>query len=240
MQTPNPDWFVTFFDGLAVELWSAYGTPEITTAQADEIESALRPALGAALLDVPCGNGRHACELARRGYRLTGVDLSPRFLDEARNAGPEVEWVHRDMRDLPWRARFDGAYCHGNSFGYFASAECVRFLGAVAAALKPGGRFYLQSGAVAEAILPTLALQHEIQVGSILMSSRARYVVEDSRLDIEYTFQRDGLVEVKPISQWIHTVGEIRRMAGAVGLALESTNGFAIGQRGASLTFVRC
>jgi SAM-dependent methyltransferase len=240
LQTPKPDWFVTFFDGLATEMWSTYGTPEITSAQADEIEAALRPQPGALLLDVPCGNGRHACELTRRGYRLTAVDLSANFLAEARATGADVEWVHADMRDLPWRERFDGAYCHGNSFGYFDSAECGRFLKAVGSTLKPGARFLLQSGAVAEAMLPTLTLQREMQIGPILMSSRARYVLEDSRLDIEYTFRRDGLVEVKPISQWIHTIGEIRRMASAGGLALESLGGFAIGQYGVSFTFVRC
>ena len=57
------------------------------------------------------------------------------------------------MRDLPWRARFDGAFCLGNSFGYLDDEGNAAFLRAVAAALKPGARFVLETPMVLENLL---------------------------------------------------------------------------------------
>jgi cyclopropane fatty-acyl-phospholipid synthase-like methyltransferase len=72
-------WFETFFQGPAVEFWTNAMTPALTLADVDFLEktSTLKP--GTRLLDVPCGNGRHSIELARRGYRITGIDCRRSF-----------------------------------------------------------------------------------------------------------------------------------------------------------------
>ena len=57
-----------------------------------------------AVLDLACGDGRHAIRLAQRGYRVTGQDFSQVFLrraeEDARAAGVDVRWVHGDMRQI--------------------------------------------------------------------------------------------------------------------------------------------
>src|SRR5471032_1719562 len=100
------EWWTTFFSGLLVDMWLG-AMPEATTlAESDFLESALQPPPGGKLLDVPCGGGRHAAALARRGFDVTGVDISPAFLDAARSKRVDlpakVAWEQRDMRDLPW------------------------------------------------------------------------------------------------------------------------------------------
>jgi 2-polyprenyl-3-methyl-5-hydroxy-6-metoxy-1,4-benzoquinol methylase len=71
------------------------------------------------VLDVGCGTGRHAIELARRGYTVTGIDLSPSLLARAREkaaqAGMSVTFVHHDARALPYTTEFDVALliCEG-------------------------------------------------------------------------------------------------------------------------------
>ena len=143
---------------------------------------------------------------------MTGVDLSAGFLEEARAAAPEVEWLRVDMRALPWADRFDAAYCWGNSFAYFEHAECRRFPEAVARALRRGGCFILDSGAVAESLLPALQTERRLQIGDIDFHSRNVYDAFQSRMDITYTFARGSCREINPIHQWVHTAGEIRRM----------------------------
>jgi cyclopropane fatty-acyl-phospholipid synthase-like methyltransferase len=214
----NPNWFETFFDGLALDMWRGAMTPEHTAREAEFLVGKLELQPGMSALDVPCGNGRLAIELARRGVRMTGVDLSAGFIAEARAKAPGVEWVRADMRDLPWPGCFDAAYCWGNSFAYFEHAECGRFLKAVAAALKPGGRFILESGAVAETLLPVLKLERTLKIGDIDFHSRNNYVAAESRMDITYTFTRGEEREVKQIHQWVHTAGEIRRLLRGSGL----------------------
>jgi SAM-dependent methyltransferase len=213
-----PNWFETFFEGLALDMWRGAVTPEQTAREADFLADRLELRSGMSALDVPCGNGRHAIELARRGFRMTGVDISAGFLDEARSNAPEIEWVQSDMRRLPGTCRFDSAYCWGNSFGYFDHDNCRRFLEAITSALKPGGRFILESGAVSESILPALQPERTLRIGDIDFLSRNRYDAVEGRMDITYTFIRGSQREVKPIHQWVHSAAEIRRMLRCAGL----------------------
>ncbi len=135
-------WFETFFQGVAVEFWIRAIPPTVTFQEADFLEQALEISPGAKLLDVPCGHGRHAIELARRGYRVTGVDLSPEALESASASNSIIDWRRGDMRDLSslefLPAEFDAAYCFGNSFGYLDHLDAAAFLAALARVLKPG------------------------------------------------------------------------------------------------------
>src|SRR5207253_3938242 len=191
----------------------------------DEDIAFLRSTFGAggAILDVACGAGRHAIPLARAAYRVVGVDISADFLDRAKRASDvPIEWHQRDMRDLPWTARFDGALCFGNSFGYLGRAGSLASIASVAKALKKGGRFVLDIGSAAESILPSLQQRRWIAVGDILFLSSATYDVSESRLDVEYTFLRGNSRETKTAHTSIFTTGELRDMLDASGLEVES------------------
>src|SRR6185436_3921493 len=81
-----PNWYETFFHGVTLDLWRMAIPPEQTTAEADFLIQNLNCEVGARVLDVPCGNGRLTFELAKRGYRVTGVDLAEEFIEEARSS----------------------------------------------------------------------------------------------------------------------------------------------------------
>lgn len=213
------NWQETFFRGVALDSWRRILTVAMTRTEADFLERALGVGAGAELLDLACGNGRHAIELASRGYNLTGVDLSEEFIAEARGATTlPVRWVRDDMRSLAWVSEFDGAYCFGNSFGYLSPDETRGFLASLARALKPGARFIVDTGMAAESILPSLARTRWFRLGDILMLSENRYHAAESRLDIDYTFVRNGEVETRPTSSYIFTAGELCRMHQEAGL----------------------
>lgn len=146
MKTPT-EWPVAFFDDEYLKIYLHQFTPERTEQEVDFIEAALAPAPGDAVLDLACGSGRHAIRMARRGYRVTGVDFNPRYLElaeaEARRAGVTVEWMARDMRALDFTARFDRVYSFFTSFGYYSDEENEEVLGRIALALRPGGRLLL-------------------------------------------------------------------------------------------------
>ena len=84
-EAPERSELEQFFDGHAPrymdEPWTA-----ATVEEVDFLEQELRLASGACVLDVGCGTGCHAVELARRGYRVTGVDISSGMLAEAEPA----------------------------------------------------------------------------------------------------------------------------------------------------------
>jgi cyclopropane fatty-acyl-phospholipid synthase-like methyltransferase len=222
----KPGWYEEFFHGLALDLWRAVVSPEQTKAEADFLEQILAVPKGAKLLDVPCGGGRHALALAARGYRMTGVDLSAEFIDEARTAatagGWSVDWLLSDMRRLPWTAEFDGAYCFGNSFGYLEPEGTEEFIAAVARALRPGARFVIQTGTTAESILPANPKREWYQAGDVLMLIANEYDAVHSCLDTIYTFIKDGRTETSESSHYIHTAAELQRLLARHSLETES------------------
>ena len=206
---------------MALDLWRNAITPEQTQAEADFLEKMLRPRPGARLLDVPCGNGRLSLELARRGYTPTGVDISQEFLKEARSQakteGLSVKWLRQDMSRLRTPFGFEGAFCMGNSFGYFDAEGTAAFLSSLGAALKPRSRFVIHTGITAECLLPHLETNLEMKVGDILMKVENHYRTTESRLDTVYTFIRNGKTETRNGSQWIFTTAEIQRMLRTAG-----------------------
>jgi SAM-dependent methyltransferase len=230
---PNrANWFETFFHGVALDMWREAISPEQTRGEVAFLEKTF--GAQTRLLDVPCGNGRHSIELARRGFRVTGVDLSKEALAEARanakTAGLPVEFIHGDMRRLDWEGEFDGAFCMGNSFGYFEFGEMIAFVEGLARALKPGGRFVIETGCAAECLLPTLKERAWYQVGDILFAIENRYLADISCLETECTFVRNGKSEVRKFWHWVHTVGEIRRLLEQAGLVVRELLGSNDGQ----------
>ncbi|MCK9463640.1 MAG: methyltransferase domain-containing protein [Proteobacteria bacterium] len=98
------------------------------------------------ILDVGCGTGRHAIELARRGYDVTGIDLSPsqlaRAAQKAREAGVRVRFLERDARRLGFRGQFGLAImlCEGG-FSLMETDEMnYRILEGCARSLRRGGK----------------------------------------------------------------------------------------------------
>jgi len=225
------EWFETFFQGPAVDFWIRAMTPALTLADVDFLETTFGVKPGARLLDIPCGNGRHSIELARRGYRITGIDLSEEMLAEAR-AELAADWRKGDMRTLDLEpSAFDGAFCFGNSFGYLDRGGAIAFLSALAGALKPGAKLVIETGVAAESILPTLVQKRWHRLGDLLILSENRYDARHSRLDIDYTFVRGGLIETRPTSSYVFTVAEIARMMETAGFAIEALGGGVAGER---------
>lgn len=230
-------WFEEFFQGLALETWRKAKTPEQTGAEADFLAAVLGGGQSGHVLDVPCGNGRLAFALAERGFRTTGIDLSAEFIAEAEkqaeNQGEkpgetpgeiqaeiqgQMTWVRGDMRHLDWRETFDGAYCFGNSFGFFPREETCAFLAEIQATLKPGKRFVIDTNLAAESLLPDLEERSWSPVEDIMMLVERHYEVAESRLDTEYTFIHKGASETRQARYYIFTVAEILRMLTEAGL----------------------
>ncbi|GAC1479854.1 MAG: class I SAM-dependent methyltransferase [Candidatus Dormibacteria bacterium] len=148
MEEPAPDWWRTWFGPAYLSLYDDY-LAERTPIEVDQLELLLDLKPPARILDLACGQGRHGIELGRRGYEVTGVDLSAYLLDvaaaRARTARVTLRLVHGDMREPLRGARFDLALSLFTSFGYFDDEfENLRVLRSAASMLAPGGRLLLE------------------------------------------------------------------------------------------------
>jgi SAM-dependent methyltransferase len=217
----HPEWWDGFFTGLMAELWQTVIPPEATSAEVEFFERVLELPPGARVLDVPCGHGRHALELARKGYRVTGVDGSPELLGAAeRRAAREavaVELHFRDMRDLPWSGEFDAAFCAGNSFGYFEPPGDRVFLEAVARALHPKGRFLLDSGWIAECLFPEFRERLDLESAGIRFEVENRYEPRTGCVESRFTATRGDRRESRPGRHRVYTCAGLIALLSEVG-----------------------
>lgn len=115
--------------------------------EVDFIERSLGVSQEGVVLDLACGLGHHAVELASRGYNVVGYDLSVSQLAEAseraQERGLKINFLQGDMREMAFDNTFDAIYCWNTSFGYFEEEKNIHVAKRVFAALKSGGSFLL-------------------------------------------------------------------------------------------------
>lgn len=148
----NPVDWKTFFDAHAPNYMGNVFTKWTTTEVKFVVDLFDLPPR-ASILDMGCGVGRHAVELAKLGFQVTGVDLSTGMLDQARHnateAGVECKWIEADATRFRTEAQFDAAICLcEGGFGLIGKnedpvAHDLGILKSIYLSLKPGAPFLL-------------------------------------------------------------------------------------------------
>ena len=141
----KPDWYK---HGWSLDVKNQSWT-EDTENQVEFIIKALGLAGGERILDLACGYGRHALALARRGFRVTGVDITPDYVeDAARNAAREAlpaRFILSDIRDIAFEREFDAVLnLADGAIGYLENdEENLKIFDVIAKALVPGGKHFM-------------------------------------------------------------------------------------------------
>jgi SAM-dependent methyltransferase len=221
-------WWETFFGPDYLKQYE--DTPGRTDAEVDGIEKILHLRKGSRVLDLACGAGRHAIGLAKRGYAVTGYDLSEDLLHrartEAKRAKAKLTFVRGDMRELRFRGAFDAAINMFSSFGYFESLHDDRkVLQGVAHALKPRGKFLMERFN-RESLAYELPLQgwRVGEDGSVVLQEdtfdvlRGRYDTRQIVIDREGTREHRGSVRA-------YTLPELKDLFDAAGLPIHHVLG---------------
>ena len=211
-------------------------TAERNAREAEAIWQMLSLQAGQTVLDIGCGHGRIANQLARRGAHVTGIDANARLLDRARAeaaaAGVEGAYVQGDMRSLPWRDRFDAALIWYTTFGYFDEADNEHVLMQAADALRPRGRLRIEQINRAALLGQGLPRTFVTEGGDDFMIDRVSYDLRTERTHTERITLRDGRVRRAVFSVRLYGCVEFTRLLKTAGFrAIE-----AFGRNGEPLT----
>jgi SAM-dependent methyltransferase len=219
---PVSEWYEEFFNGVPMDFWRQAVPQDWTADEVRFLEKWAGVVKGGTLLDVLCGFGRHALELARKGYRVTGVDISREAIDEIAGVAIaenlDIRLVLGDVLKVPPFEPCDAAFCLGNSFGYFDYASMAIFVAKIAAALRAGGRFIVNTAMAAESILPDYPERDWTPAGDITLLVENTYLARESIIETRYVFVRDGRTETRKSRHLVMTVAGIVRLLEAAGL----------------------
>lgn len=217
------NWYETFFDGIILDFWQKAIPPAYTQGELDFIKSHAQLMPGDAILDMPCGYGRHTLPLAQEGFALTGIDISSTYILRLREAAREkqlaIETIQADIVNHTIDKTFDLAICMGNSIHYFDYPKMLAFLQKINAALNHGACFIAHCGALAEVLLPVLKVRNWMEVDDILYFNHNTYDPQESLLKTDYRFMKNGLSEMKTAYHYVISVAELKRMLAKAGFS---------------------
>lgn len=231
-------WVVEYFGDDYLRLYQF--PPERTEPEVAFLTAryAERLSSGARVLDLACGQGRHAVPLAAQGYDVVGLDYQANLLEvaecRAREAGVQVPFVRGDMRALPFDdASFDAVQMIFTAFGYFSDAENAQVLAEVARVLRPGGWFVLDV-ANRDAMLRTAQPRSwkRLPDGTLVISEWTWDVPSGRYTHWQRLAGEDGTREYTH-SVRVYTCTELATMLAGVGLSIVEMHG---GFRGEALT----
>lgn len=210
------NWYETFFQGINCEMWEKAITPEWTNAEVAFIQDIMNLPAGASILDIPCGTGRHSVMLAREGFQLTSVDISAEYISSLKKLVEAerlpVNAMHANILSVQLNSIYDGAFCLGNCFGYFRYEGMQTFIQKVAAALKPGAKWIIHSGLMAESFLAKFIKEKTYELPGLTMQINNDYDEWNSCLLTTLTYTKDGKEEVHRFKHHVYTIAEVIRL----------------------------
>nr|NGX43184.1 hypothetical protein [Chlamydiota bacterium] len=141
-------WYKKWFNEDYLKLYS-YRSAEEAEQQVNFVIHALKLKGDEKILDLGCGKGRHSLELAKKGYKVLGIDISEYLIDEAKKCLKMVPSKHLrfqigDMYHLEHLGTFDVVLNMFTSFGYFDDdKDNAKVFQIVRDHLQSGGKFFL-------------------------------------------------------------------------------------------------
>jgi SAM-dependent methyltransferase len=139
-------WYESLFENYAIS-YDRENFVQGTMGECDFIEQEINHDKNRRILDIGCGTGRHSIELARRGYKVTGIDLSQSQLsrahEKAKQEGVSADFILADARSLEFADEFDLVImlCEG-AFPLMETDEMnYAILGNAYKALTGGGKY---------------------------------------------------------------------------------------------------
>lgn len=211
------NWWKTTFSKEYFSLWDPSSSSSQTwTKKEIKLISDLHLKKGAKVLDIPCGQGRHSVELAKRGFRVTGVDYSLIALRVAKKWALQNKvspiFIKQDMRFLKLNEQFDAIVMLGNSFGYFSDIDNKKIIKNISALLKPEGFFVIH-------LLNPIKMIKQFGEKNVFKISGGHMEIKDTSFDplsfvreSEWTIVRNNKKKILNVKLRFYTLPEIRSL----------------------------
>ncbi len=215
MNTAAQNINTVFFDGLYKDVWRKIIPEGLTAAEVDFLMEMGRLEKESKVLDIMCGYGRHAIELAKRGCQVRAIDNAEEYIEEIKQAAIEsklpITPVKADVTALKLEEQYDMAVCMGNSLAFFNEEEVSGILKALSAHLKKGGIFIINTWMLGEIAIKYFKEKDWFYVEDYKYLIESEYLLNPTRIESTHTIitANDEIETIKGID-YVFTISEMQ------------------------------
>ena len=212
-----------FFEGVYKEVWRTIIPPALTEAECDFIQEVADLKPQEHVLDIMCGYGRHALELAKRDFNVTAIDNLPDYIDEISDLSIQqnlpIKAISGDIMQLKLEGGFKVAICMGNSFAFFNAEDAVTLLNKISRSLMPEGVLIINSWMIAEIAIKFFKQYDWHYSGPYKCILENNYLFHPTRIETDQTIiAPNGQIENIKGIDYIFTLNELEQMFNQAGL----------------------
>ena len=214
-----------FFKGIYKEVWRNEIPKGLTEAEVDFIEEIAKLKKQDTVLDIMCGYGRHANELAKRGYSVTAIDNSKEYIDEikviAEGEKLSVKAMLEDVSQAKFTERYDAVICMGNSFAFFNAETAKAILQQIFGCLSLGGVFIINTWTIAEIAIKNFQERTWHYVNYYKFFTESKFLFQPTRIESNYTIlAASGEMETLKGIDYIFSFAELELMLNNAGFKM--------------------
>jgi len=212
----------TFWEKLAPIIFSEEKL-RLAGTEIRQVVQILNGKTGQRILDLGCGIGRHSLELAKLNYVVTGLDITPSFIETAKQTAErdaiQVEFIQGNMLEFVRPKSFDIAISLFTSFGYFEDQNDNQLvLSNICESLVDGGTFVLQLKAK-EIIARTFVEKDWEQVDDYLLLQERSINNDWNWMNIRMIFLEGSSRQEYTSGMWLYSASELKAMLKRVGFS---------------------
>lgn len=204
------------------------GSDRIAAAEVEFIAEITQAPPSATVVDVGCGEGRHAHAFAERGHRTIGLDCSEaqiHLATEAFGVLPKLRWVRQDVRDRGLGEQFDIVACLGTTFGIYGDAENRAVLESLRDLCSPSGRIVIHV-VNRDYVIPRLPARTWWQGQGCLVLDEVDVNDATSRINVKRTIVfEDGRQFEHVYDVRVFAVHELVELVTSIGLGVVEVSG---------------
>jgi cyclopropane fatty-acyl-phospholipid synthase-like methyltransferase len=221
--TPNIN--SEFFKGLYKEVWRKEIPNGLTEAEVDFIEEIGQLQTGNYVLDLMCGYGRHALELARRGYNVTAIDNAKEYISEIVEVTQKeklaINAILGDVSQISLTERYDMVLNMGNSFAFFNAETVYNLLQKIYSILNPNGIFIINTWMIGEIASKHFQERSWHYIDEYKFIAESQYLFNPTRIESIYTILApSGEMETLQGIDYIFSFSELNTMLSNAGFSM--------------------
>jgi ubiquinone/menaquinone biosynthesis C-methylase UbiE len=211
-----------FWDAMSHKLF-AEKSPFETKKEIDQIIHLTGITPGSSILDLCCGQGRHSLEFARRGFKITGVDRTEKYLEHAKRESSRenlsIEYIKDDMRRFRRENHFNAIIVMYTSFGFFANQkENIKVLTNCYYSLNKNGKMLIDL--VGKEILKKKFKEHESFVIDGITYIEKRKVIGDwEKIENKWIMIKENEQKEFILTHWVYSAEEMKELLSEAGFS---------------------